>query len=71
MEMYIKAKRENAEDKLWQRWLVDFARMNHENFVSFKDYKKEAFKPKPERLDREEILKDAEDIKRLDQKGGI
>lgn len=71
--MYFKAKKENAEDKLWQRWLVDFARMNHENFISFQDYKDKTFNKSGNKtvLNKEEILKDAEDIKKLDQKGGI
>ena len=69
MEMYAKAKRENAEEMLWQQWLVDFARMSHENFISFQDYKGEALKPKIERLDKEKILEEAEKIKILDQKG--
>ena len=69
MEMYIKAKKENAEDKLWQQWLVDFARMDHESFTSFENYKKEAFGPKAEALDKEKILEEAEKIKALDQKG--
>lgn len=71
MEMYLKAKREKAEEMLWQRWLVDFSRMNHENFISFENYKKEVFKSKTESLDKAKILEDAEDIKRMDQKGGI
>ncbi len=68
MGMYLKAKRENAEDKLWDQWLVDFARMDQETFIPFEDYKKEAFKPKPEKLDIDKILAEAEKIKALDQK---
>ena len=67
MEMYIKAKRENTNDKLWQQWLVNYGRMDSEHFTSWEDYKKESMKPPLAKVDIEQVLKDAEEIKRLDQ----
>ena len=71
MGMYIKAKKEDAHDKLWQQWLSDYSRMTTETFVSFEDYKKKASKPehKPGKT-KEEILEAAEKIKALDQRKG-
>ena len=57
----------DIEDKLWQQWLVDYSRMNSEHFTSFQDYKKESMKPALAKVDIEEVLKEAEEIKRLDQ----
>ena len=67
IEMYLKAKKENAEEKLWQIWLVNYNKMNKDNFTSFDDYKKESMKPVLKNVDVEEVLKDAEEIKRFDQ----
>ena len=65
------AYQKDIEDKLWQQWLVDYSRMNSEHFTSFGDFKREVLKPDLKIVDVKEALKDAEDIKRLDQKGGI
>ena len=71
MEMYIKAKKEGAHDKLWQQWLIDYSRMTTETFISFTDYKKKTFKPEHKNgKTKEEILKEAEKIKTLDQRKG-
>jgi len=48
--MYLKAKKENSLDMLWQQWLVDFSRMDGDNFISFKDYKQRTFKPETARI---------------------
>lgn len=65
-DAYLKS----MEDKLWQQWLVERPYM--QEFISFEDYKKKAMeqsKPKQE-LDVKKIIKEAEKIKKLDQKGG-
>lgn len=67
IEMYLKAKKENVVDKLWQQWLVRFANMDKETFISFDNYKKELMKPPLAKVDVDEVLKDVEEIKRLDQ----
>jgi hypothetical protein len=36
----IEANSQDVENKLWQRWLVDYARMDGKTFIGFKDYKK-------------------------------
>lgn len=71
LAMYLKAIEKNAIEQLWQQWLVDFSRMDKEHFISFSNYKKEAFKPKNNnKLNKEEILSEAQKIKQADQKGG-
>ena len=66
------AYKKEIEEKLWQRWLVDYgSRMDAEHFTSFEEYKKELMKPKVNnKINIKKILEDAEQIKALDQKGG-
>lgn len=60
----------DAEDKLWQQWLVERPYMDE--FVSFEDYKKKAMeKSKPKTtMDAKKIIEEAEEIKKLDQERG-
>jgi len=69
IEMYLKAKKENLIEHLWQQWLVDFSKMDKEHFTSFKDYKKKALEPKVRKeLNANENIAKAEKIKNADQK---
>lgn len=65
---YIK----RLEEQLWQQWLVE--RPHMEEFISFEDYKKKAFKnnnnENNSKIDTKKILDEAEKIKKIDQKGG-
>lgn len=61
------AYQKEIEDKLWQQWLAIYPNMGEENFISFQDYKEKCLKPELKKIDVKEILKDAEEIKRLDQ----
>ena len=45
--------------------------MSKENFISFEDFKKESMKPPLAKVDIEEVLKDAEEIKNADQKKAL
>jgi hypothetical protein len=69
-KLLIDAYKKDAEDRLWQQWLVLFSGMDRDNFISFEKYKSEFFKPELKRVDAETILKDAEEIKMADQRGG-
>lgn len=64
------AYQKDIKDKLWQQWLAIYPNMDKEHFTSFEDFKKECLKPDLKNVDVKEILKDAEEIKQLDQKGG-
>jgi len=44
--------------------------MDRDNFISYEKYKSEFFKPELKKVDAETILKDAEEIKMADQRGG-
>lgn len=63
-----KAYQKALEDKAWERWLVDYAKMNKENFISFEEYKESLFTVKPiheaKYLTKEELLKEASEIER-------
>lgn len=37
-ELYKKCLHEAEQEKLWQRWLVDYQQMNKDNFISFDEY---------------------------------
>lgn len=60
------AHRQDLEEKLWQQWLIEFGRMDKENFISFEKYKADAFRIVDNaKYDTEQILKDAEEVRRL------
>lgn len=66
--LLIDAHRQDLEEKLWQQWLVEFERMDSSNFISFEKYKDDAFKLVDNtKYNKEQILKDAEAIKKADQ----
>ena len=69
--MLVDAYEKDIEDRLWQQWLVQFANMDKDNFISFDNYKKELMKPASKKVDIEQVLKEAEEIKRLDQKTSL
>ena len=64
IELYIKARDKTLEERVWERWLVDYPRMTKENFKSFAYYLQEIKAPAPAADNRseEEILSDAENI---------
>jgi hypothetical protein len=62
--LYERAAEKTLEERVWERWLVDYSKMTKENFKSFADYLKEIKqhpKPKDNRSD-EEIINDADNI---------
>lgn len=74
IEIINTAYKKQAEEMLWQRWLVDYSNMDKDHFISFVDYKNEVFKTnKTEngiKIDTNKIIKEAERIKKADQEGG-
>jgi hypothetical protein len=62
--LYEKAIDKELEQRAWERWLVDYSRMNEKNFKSFADYLKEIKQPSQKKDNRtdEEIVNDAESI---------
>ena len=71
LEIIKTAYLKQAEERLWQQWLVERPYM--EEFISFEDYKKKAFKIENEynsKIDTKKIIEEAEKIKGLDQRGG-
>ena len=69
-QLIIDAYKKDVEDKLWQQWLVDYNRMGKDSFISWENYKEERMKPPAPKINAEKAIKDAEEIKMLDQKGG-
>lgn len=73
LDLINTAYQKDAEDRLWQQWLVDYSHMDKENFMSFENYKNKVFKNESEnnrKIDIKEIIDEAEAIKNLDQKKG-
>ena len=66
VEQIIIAYRKDAEDILYKQWLVDYGNMDEENYMSFEKYIDKAFSD-PTKLDKIEILSEAEKIKNADQ----
>lgn len=52
------------EDRIYQQWLVAYANMTKENFITFSDYLKKLKKPSASSTMKtdEEIIDDAENI---------
>lgn len=72
IEIINTAYKKQAEEMLWQRWLVDYSNMDKDHFISFVDYKNEVFKTNKTENDinTKKIIKEAERIKKADQEGG-
>jgi hypothetical protein len=74
IELYMSLLKKNAEEQLWEQWLVDYSRMNSDTFISFSEYKIKAFNPiqkteSNKKVDIKKIIEDAEKIKKIDQMG--
>ena len=71
MDMYLKAKKENLEQKIWEQWLVDYGKWkDKKQFISFEDYKEKVLKIKTvekKEVNKKEALERAEAIKKMDQ----
>ncbi|NGT54729.1 hypothetical protein G6Y98_02560 [Clostridium perfringens] len=67
IEFINKAYEKEIEDKVWEKWLIDYIYMSKDNFISFEEYKKN-FIPRntnvESNLSKEEILKEVEEIER-------
>lgn len=62
-EFVKKAFEKERDDYLWQQWLVDYKRMNKDNFISFGEYKEEFTKVnKEEDITKEEIEEKVKEI---------
>jgi len=57
-----------AEDQVWKLYLSDRPGMDQGNFMTFEQYKDKAFGTQV-KVNKEEILKDAELIKQADMAG--
>lgn len=68
-KLIVDAHSRELEHLLWQKWLVDYGRMDSTNFISFEDYMANAFKivVGNSRLNKDEIIKQAEAIKKAHQ----
>jgi len=74
-ELIQKAYKKELDNKLWQRWLVDYARMDDKTFIGFEEYKNELLKParipvKPKAKTKKEIFEQSDRIIEAWKKGG-
>lgn len=70
-EFIANAYRKDLEERLWQKWLVDYRYMTKENFISFEEYKEKVFgsdNQEQSNLSKEEILRQAEEIENKSRK---
>ncbi|MDG6888209.1 hypothetical protein ACV3SO_01340 [Clostridium perfringens] len=76
IEFINKVYEKEIEDKVWEKWLIDYRYMSKDNFISFEEYRKQFVFGNTRvesRLSKEEILKEAENIERKIslKKGGV
>lgn len=76
IEFINKAYEKEIEDKVWEKWLIDYRYMSKDNFISFEEYKKHFISKNinvESTLSKEEILKEVEEIERKValKKGGV
>lgn len=76
IEFINKAYEKETEDKVWEKWLIDYRYMSKDNFISFEEYKKHIISKNINTesiLSKEEILKEVEEIERKIslKKGGV
>ena len=67
IEFINKAYEKEIEDKVWEKWLIDYRYMSKDNFISFEEYKKYFISKNinvESTLSKEEILKEVEEIER-------
>lgn len=57
VKFIFKAYEKEVEDRLWDRWLVDYRWMNESNFISFEKYKSKSLSPSNNAI--EKISKEA------------
>lgn len=72
-EFIKKAIETDIEDKVWDRWLVDYRKMDKDNFTNFEDYKNKMLGINEcVEITKEELLKESEYIekKSLERKRG-
>lgn len=55
-------RKKESDRRLWEQYLTVYPRMTEENFISFSDFKKDAYSPKEARKTKEDILKDVKHI---------
>ena len=64
-EIISKALEKEVEEKLWDRWLIDYRNMTKDSFISFEDYKNKLLGVSIKAQDdtsKEELLQMAKDI---------
>lgn len=70
-KLIFKAMEKDIEDTLFQRWLIDYSKMDNKNFISFEEYKNKFIVKKADNKPMDDVLKEAEEIKlKVSQKRG-
>lgn len=64
VDLLNKAIEQEAEDKLWQKWLVELPYMS-DKFIPFDEYKRKHFEEEETKKTDEEILQDADNILKM------
>lgn len=74
-EIILKAYDKEIEDRIWDRWLIDYKNMTEDNFINFEDYKSKLIiknqSVEEDKVTKEELLLLAEEIEnKISQKRG-
>jgi hypothetical protein len=66
LELYAKAREKRQEDRLYQAWVGCYPHFDKDNFVSWEDFrdKQKPVKMPVNKKSAEELIAEAEDIKR-------
>ena len=51
-----------SEERLWEQYLTIYPHMTEENFVSFNEFKSDAFKPASSKKTKNEIMNEVKNI---------
>ncbi|GEM_PF-1355728 len=67
-ELIEKSLEVELDNKIWDRWLVDYSKMTEDNFISFENYKALLTGKIDRTISTEDILKESEEILKLTEK---
>lgn len=63
-DLFIKAILKRKEENLYQMYLVQFEKMDKENYISFEQYQEKVFNPKMEKQDDTTVEQRFENMKK-------
>ena len=62
LKIIAAGRKKESDNRLWEQYLTIYPHMTEENFVSFTEFKSDAYKPKETKKTTEDILNDVKHI---------